>query len=321
VRAGDEAPSVPLTTGDHVQGEVGSAPPIFVISLPESLDRRRKMDEQLSSFGLRYQFVDAVHGGRLTDRELEGSYDDAGCREHIGRSLAPGEIGCALSHLAIYKRMADERIEAAVVLEDDAVLSERFVAVLARLGELPRTVDLVCFDVRHDFTWWQWSARRIGGETIVRPAYRVTGTLAYFIRRCGAEKLYRAGFPVAYTADWPLDIGRHLRAHVMIPCPVTPSGDESIIGQLGRVAAHGPKVALSGAAVTEVRSAARARRLLRLGWLLTFGCLGRDRARYPDLHDYFTRILLPEIEIFSHYEDSRMKWRSLGLLRRHRVRG
>ncbi|MBO7684922.1 MAG: glycosyltransferase family 25 protein, partial [Kiritimatiellae bacterium] len=48
-----------------------------------------------------------------------------------GRLYTTGQIGCALSHHAVYRRMVDENLPAALVFEDDVLLSSDFSASLA----------------------------------------------------------------------------------------------------------------------------------------------------------------------------------------------
>lgn len=90
---------------------------IFVINLKEKTQRRESMREQLEKIGLSYQFIDAVNGKELSDFVLESLvYDYPDCY------LTKGEIGCALSHLTIYKKMVKENIEHALILEDDVIV-------------------------------------------------------------------------------------------------------------------------------------------------------------------------------------------------------
>lgn len=75
-------------------------PPIFVISLKHSEDRRAYITKELARFGLEFEFFDAVDGASLDSDTIKKvcSYDITKWR----RPLSNGEIGCALSHISVW---------------------------------------------------------------------------------------------------------------------------------------------------------------------------------------------------------------------------
>lgn len=91
---------------------------LFIINLDAQTERRRTMQAQLDHYGLHATFMPAVNGKALSLealRTVAHDYDNSG--------LSAGEVGCALSHLAIYQKMVDEGIASALILEDDAILT------------------------------------------------------------------------------------------------------------------------------------------------------------------------------------------------------
>jgi len=48
---------------------MSSLPPILVINLKRSKDRRRHMEKELGRFGVKYSFFPAVDGNNLTKEE------------------------------------------------------------------------------------------------------------------------------------------------------------------------------------------------------------------------------------------------------------
>ncbi|HEP0308093.1 TPA: glycosyltransferase family 25 protein, partial [Providencia rettgeri] len=101
---------------------------VFIINLKESSERRMKMQAQLDKTKLKYEFINAVNGKNLSDTELKkATHDYPNCM------LTKGEIGCALSHLSIYKKMANENIEQALVLEDDAILPHNIEDIISQI--------------------------------------------------------------------------------------------------------------------------------------------------------------------------------------------
>jgi glycosyl transferase family 25 len=82
---------------------------VFVISLAEAEQRRLVITDYLSRLGLPWSFFDAL-------RYPNTAHDKA----YAG--LTPGEVGCFLSHRAVWNHISTSDIDYAVILEDDTVL-------------------------------------------------------------------------------------------------------------------------------------------------------------------------------------------------------
>ncbi|MFM7739637.1 MAG: glycosyltransferase family 25 protein [Planctomycetota bacterium] len=104
------------------------------INLDSSRDRRRRMEAELSSLGLaeKYQRFDAIRGDQT--------------RERSQTTLTGGQLGCWLSHLAVW-RQAEGKGSHLHVLEDDAALSPLLVRVLDELQLDEASWDLIFTDV------------------------------------------------------------------------------------------------------------------------------------------------------------------------------
>lgn len=119
--------------------------PVFVISLPEAVERRAGIKKQLDALGIAFEFVDAVRGSALTkEQRAQMVGPESEMVKHIDRVLTDGEIGCALSHQRVYDRVIQERFESAFVLEDDALLLPGFLDALCAAAALP-DMDLLIF--------------------------------------------------------------------------------------------------------------------------------------------------------------------------------
>ena len=94
--------------------------PILVISLPDSTDRRKAITARLDALSLPFEFVDAVDGRNGIPDECKPMVDRQGAVSFMLHPLSDAEFGCALSHLAAYKRVVDDGIPHALILEDDA---------------------------------------------------------------------------------------------------------------------------------------------------------------------------------------------------------
>lgn len=102
---------------------------IFVINLARSTERRKCIEQQLSLLNLEYEIVEAVDGSEL-------SYTDI-LRETrpLNYALSCGEVGCALSHINIYRRIAFENIPMALILEDDALIDHITVEAMSEIEQ------------------------------------------------------------------------------------------------------------------------------------------------------------------------------------------
>lgn len=104
---------------------------IFVINLPHRKDKKENMLRQAAECGLCLEVVDAVNGKAFSDDDLKQlAYDYPAC------CMTPGVIGCALSHLKIYKNIIEGGHPYALVLEDDAILGPELKEVLTGIERL-----------------------------------------------------------------------------------------------------------------------------------------------------------------------------------------
>ena len=86
---------------------------VFVISLPDSC-RRQRVSEHLDSLGIKFSFFDAFRG-RV----------DLKNPENFRVELSNGEVGCWRSHLGIFQKVLEEKIQVALVLEDDFCIQDK----------------------------------------------------------------------------------------------------------------------------------------------------------------------------------------------------
>ncbi|EHZ6874366.1 glycosyltransferase family 25 protein, partial [Providencia rettgeri] len=106
----------------------------FVINLKDDLLKRDFMRNQLDNIGISYQFIEAIDGRIMSDNTIKQlAYDYPDCY------LTKGEIGCALSHMAIYKKMIEDNIEIALILEDDALLPSNIYSKLIDIKNIDKS--------------------------------------------------------------------------------------------------------------------------------------------------------------------------------------
>lgn len=190
--------------------------PVFVVSLARATERRERICAHLSDLGITYRLMDAIDGRTLSDDEV-ARVVKPGLRIHRGA------IGCYLSHVEIYRRMIADDLPVALVLEDDARLDPRCIAMLASLQRWD-TFDY-CFLDSDDHNaqgpiYYDRTDRAELAPGI--SAYRLSAgprtTHAYMITRPAAERRLAHAFPITK----PIDRYEDLPYEIVFRAVVTP---------------------------------------------------------------------------------------------------
>nr|WP_314267978.1 glycosyltransferase family 25 protein [uncultured Moellerella sp.] len=102
--------------------------PIFIVSLQRDIARRAAISQFLDNQGLEYEFIDAIDGAKLSD-----DYFNSFPSPH-GRPSGKNALACSLSHQSVYKKIIDEGIEWALILEDDVIIDDRLAPLIQELS-------------------------------------------------------------------------------------------------------------------------------------------------------------------------------------------
>ncbi len=167
---------------------------IFVVNLAKNTERMAFVRGQLEAFGLPFERFEAIYGADLSKRERRRKARPFRFWCAMGHWPTRGAIGCALSHGAIYRKMIQENLPYACILEDDVRLSDKFPETLERVGRWldPKRPQVVLFSA--------YDAERREGEEIV-PLQGALCTDGYVITLPAARALLRANTPVVSFAD------------------------------------------------------------------------------------------------------------------------
>lgn len=164
--------------------------PAFVINLDRSPDRLALMRETFAFLGLPFERLPAVEGAKLAPEEREAFL--AGRGAHL---WLPGEIGCLLSHLAFWRRVATGTAPYAAVFEDDVRLSPHLPALLRDSGWVPPDADIVKLETSDQKIAvggaWHAIDERFGARRLQSQHLRTAG---YIVSRTAAQRLIDA-FP------------------------------------------------------------------------------------------------------------------------------
>ncbi len=189
----------------------GSLWPIFIISLPGDIERRRRCKATMDRLRLPFEFFDAVDGSSLSAREVEAVYDARKSGRPFKRPLAKAEIGCYLSHYALWCRIAKSAGQGAIVLEDDFEAEPNLSALLADISGISPASCMVKLYARKAIVGTQLASLN-GGYKLIMPEKIPAHTLGYALDRQAAEKLASRALPFNRPVDidlkhwWKFDV-------------------------------------------------------------------------------------------------------------------
>ena len=120
---------------------------IYVINLERSIERRDAIIKKMNAYGLNYDLFNAIDGNNISNEMMNIIHSKGNnFRELYGRDMERGEAGAALSHLELYKKIVAQRIDCAIILEDDIEFDKRLRHVVEnkeKVTALLRKFDLV----------------------------------------------------------------------------------------------------------------------------------------------------------------------------------
>jgi GR25 family glycosyltransferase involved in LPS biosynthesis len=208
---------------------------IFVINLKRDTDRLNKILQQFKYFNItNFEIFEGVDGKNLTYDNLK-NYDSKTSKRII-RELSLSEIGCALSHIEVYRRIINEN-KRCLIIEDDVVLSDEFKNFIDI--EIEDECDILFFGAQttnvenenlpktYDFKDIRYSKKRNGCVTrcYLNETYTthsninfydiddkttsidfLYGTYAYSPSIYACHKLIKLNYPVKMAADFPWNI-------------------------------------------------------------------------------------------------------------------
>ena len=208
---------------------------IFVIEMPNSF-RSVKLKKQLKSFGLKFEVIKAIVGKNLSPEELSTSVDLNACKVRLGYPIGKELIGSGLSHQAIYKESLREKVDWALIFEEDAQLvSKSF--FIEDLNLLINNKDLLSTPkIIQLFSRGSRIAKKYPFETLITtqlfefyPRLVGSGAPAYLINK-SALKLFKGSTKLNGAPDWP-PWTLPVNFLAVFPWPVHETGSNSTVPQ------------------------------------------------------------------------------------------
>lgn len=191
------------------------------------------MEAQLAALDMDYTRFPAIDGRAEWDR-LVADVDLAAFRRNVGREVMPGEIGCYASHLAVWQALLASPYEVALVLEDDVVFHDDFLAALDLVLAARKSWDMVKLNhirAKHPVRRMELGIYRLN-------AYRgaFTGMGAYLVTRPFVTAQLPKMLPMRRPIDHELDqfSARNFRHYGLEPFPShVDDGNQSTITGIG----------------------------------------------------------------------------------------
>lgn len=172
----------------------------YVINLKKATKRWNNIKKQLETYNLNYKRIDGVLGKELTNDEISDNTSFL-CKTLCTKPT----IGCAMSHINVWKNIIDDKQEYSLVLEDDAELVDNFKDKLDYLinNKIPEDFDIVylgcggCCDINQEYSYIdrflllfnKTNTYKVINENVFVPEFPV-GLHGYLISNNGAKYLY-----------------------------------------------------------------------------------------------------------------------------------
>ena len=181
-------------------------PKTYVIQMPGS-KRNPELYTSLNFLKIDYQIQEAVVGKNLTDQEILEYVDLKSCDARLGYRISNNLIGSGLSHRKIYQKMMSEGIEWALILEEDAILSDfnrdEISKIISEISNEPTIIQLFSRAAR---LMKNKSIHQISGSKRITfnflPRIAGCGAPAYLINQSAAQRALTNHF-LDGAPDWP----------------------------------------------------------------------------------------------------------------------
>ncbi|ABC23031.1 glycosyltransferase family 25 protein [Rhodospirillum rubrum] len=204
--------------------------PVFVLNLPRDGARRERMTAELARVGLDGHFIDGVDAGTLSQADWD-RYDRSRCRAIYGVDMLATELACYLAHERIFRKIVDENIDAALILEDDCQIANDLPSVLDALMATPPAARLWQVVRLSTMREGKISAqarrlrplRRLGDDRgLYRVHTHVLGLQGYVMTAAGARRMLDYGRKIFMPIDHTLDRywENRITPFIVHPCPV-----------------------------------------------------------------------------------------------------
>lgn len=185
----------------HEEGKDESPVHAYVVNLARSLDRRAHITRELLKTSVQYKLVTAVDG-----RELDMADAAVIDPSFVARGEFPGSAGAALSHLSVYRKIIEDGLDVALILEDDVILPADLNKLAEEVGKhlSAAEVALLSIDCPNPVQLSREGAVGLsGGRQLALPidVSQPRSAGAYLITREACDRMIKLLLPIRVNAD------------------------------------------------------------------------------------------------------------------------
>jgi len=198
--------------------------PVFIVNLTRDVEKKEHMEGLCNRYGLAFEFISAVCGDSLGQNKIDVVYSKSTTVKTIGRGLSFSEIGCLLSHKAIYQKVVDEELGVCLILEDDIEFGEDLLHVLGGINTLPSDWEVVLLGHHgggarlSNTKSCLWGRLNLSSSyELARPSELACGTYGYLINKRGASKLLAELELIALPIDHYTGDSSYINLYVVTP--------------------------------------------------------------------------------------------------------
>lgn len=145
---------------------------------------------------IEFEIIDAVDGTVLSAQEIS---------ELVYKSelnyLTKSEIGCALSHQKIYKKILEDNLNAAIIMEDDAVICGNVNKLIGNLSDIAKEKKRMVILLQRTNKVYKNRKIVINEECSAYESHNATLAHGYFLTQSAAKTLLKINTPIIKPAD------------------------------------------------------------------------------------------------------------------------
>lgn len=156
----------------------------YVISLTTETTRRKHIEQEFGKQNIPFEFFDAVTPSTIEEvaRKFNITLDRS-----AHAKLSDGEIGCVLSHIALWNLALENNLDYINIFEDDIHLGENAKALL-EVDYLPDNVDVLKLEANGKMIFKKPIAVKCN-RAIYPLTFKQSGTAGYTVTAKGAKYL------------------------------------------------------------------------------------------------------------------------------------
>jgi|SaaInlStandDraft_4_1057021.scaffolds.fasta_scaffold35400_2 glycosyl transferase, family 25 len=187
---------------------------IYIINMRKNEDRKQYIIDQMNKWNItNYEFIEGIDGNNLDDYILNELVSIDQMSTNLNRQAVKSEMGCALSHKKVYKKIIEED-SPALILEDDVFISVDFKKLVDI--KFNNDFDIIFPNNRYvEENVNDWQNLLVGNSNQVIndiTFYRIAilgytfkelwhGAYAYIISPKAAKKIIQINTPVQFESD------------------------------------------------------------------------------------------------------------------------